>query len=121
VSISSDGIQPDTGNETMYLVRDVLDFPCPMCRKCQFHRNGGHAHRSSRPSSNSASPCPEWEVEAQVSEVLAVADLWPDVPHQPCQFHDVREARRPMYDLDQQTRTAMRKTIQSNSGKHAPN
>lgn len=51
--------------------------------------------------------------DAQVSEVVAVADLWPDVPHQTCQFHYLREASRPMYDLDQKTRTAMRKTIQS--------
>ena len=111
--ISIDGIQSDKGNERIYLVRDVLDFPCPVCRKCQFQRNGGHAHRSSHPSSNWAPPCWEWEVDAQVSEVSAVADLWPDVPHQTCQFHYLREASRPMYDLDQKTRTAMRKTIQS--------
>ena len=42
VIISIDGIQPDKGNETIYLVRDVLDFPCPVCRKCQFQRNGGY-------------------------------------------------------------------------------
>ena len=51
--------------------------------------------------------------DAQISERLAVAQLWPTVPHQICQFHYLREASRPMFDLDRQTRTAMRKTIQS--------
>jgi hypothetical protein len=50
--------------------------------------------------------------DAQISERLAVAQLWPDVPHQTCQFHYLREASRPMHDFDSTTRVAMRKTIQ---------
>jgi hypothetical protein len=50
--------------------------------------------------------------DAQISERLAVAQLWPNVPHQTCQFHYLREATRPMHDLDSSTRVAMRKTIQ---------
>ena len=51
--------------------------------------------------------------DAQISGRLAVAQLWPTAPHQTCQFHYLREASRPIFDLDRQTRTAMRKTIQS--------
>ena len=50
--------------------------------------------------------------DAQISERLAVAQLWPDVPHQTCQFQYLREATRPMHDFDSSTRVAMRKTIQ---------
>jgi hypothetical protein len=32
--------------------------------------------------------------DAQISERLAVAQLWPDVAHQTCQFHYLREASR---------------------------
>jgi hypothetical protein len=50
--------------------------------------------------------------DAQISERLAVAQLWPDVPHQTCQFQYLREATRPMHDFDRSTRVALRKTIQ---------
>lgn len=40
--------------------------------------------------------------DAQISERLAVAQLWPNVPHQTCQFHYLREATRPMHDARQQ-------------------
>ncbi|HEU5382880.1 MAG TPA: hypothetical protein VFV38_46325 [Ktedonobacteraceae bacterium] len=51
--------------------------------------------------------------DAHHSERLAVAQLWPTVPHQTCQFHSLREASRPMDDQDRGMRTAMRKTIQN--------
>ena len=49
--------------------------------------------------------------DAQHSERLAVAQLWPEVPHQTCQFHYLREASQPIYDVDRSMRTALRKTI----------
>jgi hypothetical protein len=49
--------------------------------------------------------------DAQHTELLAVAQWWPDVPHQTCQFHYLREASKPIDELDRSTRTAMRKTI----------
>lgn len=37
--------------------------------------------------------------------------MWPDIPHQTCQFHYLREASQPIYEVDRSTRTALRKTI----------
>jgi len=42
----------------------------------------------------------------------ALQELWPDVPHQVCQFHVLREASRPAYEEDRKINTAMRKSIQ---------
>jgi hypothetical protein len=50
--------------------------------------------------------------DAQESLCQAIADLWPDVPHQLCQFHYLREASRPSYDLDRGLRKQIRKAIQ---------
>lgn len=50
--------------------------------------------------------------DAQESELQAVESLWPDVPHQVCQFHALREASRPGFDADRKLRTAMRKQMQ---------
>lgn len=50
--------------------------------------------------------------DAQVSLLQAVAALWPDIPHQVCQFHYLREASRPMFDVDRKVRKQLRKALQ---------
>ena len=50
--------------------------------------------------------------DAQESELLAVKELWPQVPHQVCQFHALRDAAQPAYAADKQVKTAMRKALQ---------
>jgi hypothetical protein len=41
-----------------------------------------------------------------------VEQLWPDVPHQVCQFHALRDAIAPAYEGDRKVKTAMRKQLQ---------
>jgi hypothetical protein len=50
--------------------------------------------------------------DAQDTVRQAVAELWPEVPHQVCHFHVLREASRPLFALDHTTRTQVRKGIQ---------
>jgi hypothetical protein len=50
--------------------------------------------------------------DAQESELLAVEELWPEVPHQVCQFHALRDASKAAYETDKQVKTAMRKRLQ---------
>ena len=50
--------------------------------------------------------------DAQESELLAVQELWPNVPHQVCQFHVLRNASKPAFEADKQVKTAMRKRLQ---------
>jgi len=47
-----------------------------------------------------------------LSELLAVEQLWPQVPHQVCQFHALRDAIGPAYEADRAVKTAMRKQLQ---------
>ena len=46
--------------------------------------------------------------DAEVSQLQAVAELWPGTPHQMCQFHAIREAGRLMYVWDHRIKTDMR-------------
>lgn len=109
--VSIDGIQPDKGNETVYIVRDAL--------------TGRVLAAENVTSSETAvmkqilAPVAELEVsvlgtisDAQESEMKALQELWPDVPHQVCQFHVLREASRPAYEEDRKIQTAMRKSMQ---------
>ncbi len=50
--------------------------------------------------------------DAQDALLQSVAALWPDIPHQVCQFHSLREATRPMFDVDRKVRKQIRKAIQ---------
>src|SRR6266566_9874741 len=111
IIVSVDGIQPDKGNETIYLVRDAL--------------TGRVLAAENVISSETAvmkallAPVVVLEVpvlgtitDAQESELQAVEQLWPDVPHQVCQFHALREASRPAFSADRKIKTAMRKQLQ---------
>jgi hypothetical protein len=110
--ISSDGIQPDIGNATIYLVRDVLTGRVLAAENVT----------SSETALIKALLAPVVALgiavigaisDAQESLVKAIAELWPDIPHQTCQFHYLDEAADPIYKLDRSTRKAMRKDIQT--------
>jgi hypothetical protein len=111
IIVSVDGIQPEKGNETVYLVRDAL--------------TGRVLAAEQVTSSETAvikallAPVVALEVpvlgtitDAQESELQAVEQLWPQVPHQVCQFHALRDASQSAFEADKQVKTAMRKKLQ---------
>ena len=111
IIVAVDGIQPEKGNETVYLVRDAL--------------TGRVLAAENVMSSETAvmkallSPVAALDVkvlgtitDAQESELMAVAQLWPEVPHQVCQFHALRDASKPAFEADRKVKTAMRKQLQ---------
>jgi hypothetical protein len=110
IIVSLDGIQPEKGNETVYLVRDAL--------------TGRVLEASNVTSSETAvmkallAPVVALGVkvrgtitDAQESELVAVEELWPDVPHQVCQFHVLRDASKTAFEADKALKTAMRKRL----------
>jgi hypothetical protein len=111
ILLSIDGIQPDAGNETIYLLRDVL--------------TGRILHAENTTESTKErlkqilAPVVALELpvigvisDAQPTELQAVADLWPNIPHQICQFHAIREAGRLIYTADHRVKTDMRISMQ---------
>src|SRR5271167_3094417 len=103
------------GNETVYVVRDALT---------------GRMLAAEQVSSSETAvmkallaPVVALEVErkvkvlgtitdAQESELKAVEARWPQVPHQVCQFHALRDASKSAFEADKQVKTAMRKQMQ---------
>jgi hypothetical protein len=59
--------------------------------------------------------------DAQPTELQAVADLWPDIPHQSCQFHALREAGRLIYNADHRGKTDMRISMQEKTHAYRQN
>ena len=50
--------------------------------------------------------------DAQESEMKAVEELWPQVPHQVCQLQARRDAAQRAFEADKRVKTAMRKALQ---------
>jgi len=108
--ISVDGIQPDKGEDTIYLIREVT--------------TGRLIHAQNVLSSDKNTmkevlshilaldlPITGFISDAQETIVSAIFELWPDIPHQTCQFHYFQEAARPIYEGDRAIRKEMRKTM----------
>ena len=111
IIVSVDGIQPEKGNETIYVVRDALTGRVLAAENVT----------SSETAVMKALLAPVVTLKAHVlgtisdaqeSELLAVQELWPDVPHQVCQFHVLRDASKTAFEADKQVKTAMRKRLQ---------
>lgn len=111
VIISIDGIQPDKGSETIYLVRDVVTGRLLAAENV---RSSDTATITAllRPIRELGVPVVGAVSDAQDSLLQAITALWPDIPHQVCQFHYLREATRPMYDVDRTVRKQIRKALQ---------
>ena len=43
---------------------------------------------------------------------MALQELWPNVPHQVCRFHGLRDASKTAFEADKALKTAMRKRLQ---------
>ena len=111
IIVSVDGIQPEKGNETVYVVRDALTGRVLAAEQVT----------SSETAVMKALLAPVVALgvkvlgtitDAQESELKAVKNLWPQVPHQVCQFHALRDASQGAFEADKKIRTAMRKHLQ---------
>ena len=115
IIVSVDGIQPEKGNETVYLVRDALTGRVLAAENVTSSETSVMKAR--------LSPVVALEVErkvkvlgtitdAQESELKAVEELWRQVPHQVCQFHALRDASQGAFEADKKIKTAIRKQLQ---------
>jgi hypothetical protein len=84
ILLSIDGIQPDKGNETIYLVRDVLTGRILTADNVT-ESTKDRLKQVLAPVVALNLPVIGVISDAQPSELQAVAELWPNIPHQICQ------------------------------------
>jgi hypothetical protein len=111
IIVSVDGIQPEKGNETVSLVRDALTGRMLSAENVTSWETAVMKAR--------LTPVVALEVnvlgtisDAQERERVARQERWPDVPHQVCQFHVVRDASKPAFEADTHVKTALGKRLQ---------
>jgi hypothetical protein len=111
IVLSIDGIQPEKGNETIYLIRDVLTGRILTAENVT-ESTKERLKQLLAPVVALKLPVIGVISDAQPTELQAVAELWPGVPHQICQFHAIREAGRLIYNADHRVKTDMRIRMQ---------
>ncbi len=111
IIVSVDGIQPEKGNETVYLVRDALTGRV-LAAENVLSSETAVIKELLRPVVALGVKVLGTITDAQESELKAVEELWPQVPHQVCQFHVLRDASQSAYAADKKIKTAMRKQLQ---------
>ena len=111
IIVSVDGIQPEKGNETVYLVRDALTGRV-LCAENVTSSETAVMKALLAPVVALGVKVLGTMSDAKARELKAVEDLWPEVPHQVCQFHVLRDASQRAFDADKAVKTAMRKKLQ---------
>src|SRR5947208_1616680 len=110
IIVSIDGIKPDGGNETVYLVRDTLTGRLLNAENVS-ESSVDRLKQVLAPVVALGVPVLGTISDAQESEIMALSQLWPDVPHQTCQFHALRAASRPGFQEDGKLRVQMSKEL----------
>lgn len=99
VILTLDGLQPEQGNEQLWVVREVLGGAVLAAANLQ-QASAPVLERLLRPIQASGVPVLGVISDAQESIRLAVAAVFPGVPHQLCQYHALREAAEPLWEAD---------------------
>ena len=116
VILAIDGLQPDVGHEVLWVVRDVLSGTI-LCARSLLSSSRAELQKLIEEVVR-ALPV---QVAAVVSDGQrsvrdAVAAALPDVPHQLCQFHYLREAARPMWEADRHAKKELKKHVRDVRG-----
>ncbi len=105
VILALDGLQPDVGHEVLWVLRDCLSGEILLAKTLLS-------------AVKAASPVPVAAVvsDGQHSIRKAVAEVFPGVPHQLCQFHFLREAARPIYEADRHAKKELKTKVRAVRG-----
>lgn len=111
VVLAIDGLQPDVGHEVLWVIRDVLGGEILLARSLLSARQQDLAELLRQVRDACGVPVAGVISDGQHSIRKAVAQVFPGVPHQLCQFHYLREAARPIYEADRHAKKELKKKV----------
>ncbi len=111
VVLALDGLQPDVGHEVLWLVRDLLSGEVLLAKSLLSASTADLSGLLTQV--RDALPVPVVGVisDAQIPIRAAVAQVFPQAPHQLCQFHYLREAARPINEADRHAKKELKKYV----------
>jgi hypothetical protein len=112
--LSIDGLQPEKGHETLYVVRELrrqrvwfaeplLSSAAPEVRRL-LEQAAAWARRLEL-------PVRLWVSDQQEAFVSGIAAVFPDVPHRYCENHFLRDVAQPVLERDSHAKVARRRKV----------
>lgn len=113
--LSLDGLRPENGNESLYILREVLSGRVLWAVNLQEASQSALAALL-QPVAALQLPILGVISDAQGSIRLAVAEVFPGVPHGFCHFHVLREAAKPIFAADRHMKKEIKKEVRGLRG-----
>lgn len=111
VILALDGLQPDVGHEVLWVLRDVLSGEVLLARSLLSGTEDDLAPLIEEVKAGLPVPITGVISDGQHAIRKAVQRVLPDVPHQLCQFHYLREAARPIFEADRHAKKLLKKEV----------
>lgn len=111
VILAIDGLQPDVGHEVLWVIREVLSGEILLARALLSSTQQDLAGLLEEVKQRLTVPVEGVISDGQRSIRLAVAQTFPEVAHQLCHFHYLREAAKPIYEADRHAKKELKKQI----------
>jgi hypothetical protein len=116
VVLAIDGLQPDVGHEVLWVLRDCLSGEVLLAKSLLSARQQDLADLLAQVRDAVGVPIVGAVSDGQHSIRKAIAQALPEVPHQLCQFHYLREAARPIYEADRHAKKELKKKVRQVRG-----
>lgn len=114
VILALDGLQPDVGHEVLWVVRDCLSEEILLARPLLSSTQGDlTALLKEVKELLEELVVPVKGIISDGEETIgsAVAFVFPQVPHQLCQFHYLKDATKLLYEADRNAKTQLKKHL----------
>lgn len=114
VLLSIDGLQPEKGHETLYVVRELragrVWFAEPLLSSAAAEVQRLF-ERARDLAASMGKPVRGWVSDKQEAFVSGVKEVFPGVPHRYCANHFLRDAAKPMLEADSHAKVQMRRKV----------
>jgi hypothetical protein len=111
VILAIDGLQPDVGHEVLWVIRDCLSGEILLARPLLSSTGGDIVVLLREVQNQLTVPVRAIISDGQETIREAVSLVFPDLPHQLCQFHYLRDAAQPIFEADRHAKTVLKKHV----------
>ena len=112
--LSIDGLQPEKGHETLYVVRELTGKRVWFAEALLSATAAEVRHliaQARRWAEQLGKPVKLWMSDKQDAFVTGIAAEFPDVPHRYCGNHFLRDLAKPVLEADSQAKVQMRRKV----------
>jgi hypothetical protein len=111
IILAIDGLQPDVGHEVLWVLRDCLSGEILLARSLLSACEADLADLLREVQQILDVPIRGVISDGQHSIRKAIQAVLPDIPHQLCHFHYLREAAKPVYEADKHAKKELKKHL----------